>query len=126
MKNQQQKMSQVIEYERRSGAEEIRTPDPHVANVVLYQLSYRPLPQKCGMWNAKRGIVTVYYCRTGAMAAAAASLACNFIFFFSFFSLIESLGLLSRPVLPLSIPFAMFFPFQFSPQAPVDGGRRRH
>ena len=25
------------------GAEEIRTPDPHVANVVLYQLSYRPI-----------------------------------------------------------------------------------
>jgi hypothetical protein len=24
------------------GAEEIRTLDPHVANVVLYQLSYRP------------------------------------------------------------------------------------
>jgi hypothetical protein len=27
----------------KSGAEEIRTPDPHVANVVLYQLSYRPI-----------------------------------------------------------------------------------
>src|ERR1035437_8138315 len=26
-----------------NGAEEIRTPDPHVANVVLYQLSYRPM-----------------------------------------------------------------------------------
>ena len=24
------------------GAEEIRTPGPHVANVMLYQLSYRP------------------------------------------------------------------------------------
>ena len=28
------------------GAEEIRTPDPHVANVVLYQLSYRPFLKK--------------------------------------------------------------------------------
>lgn len=27
----------------KAGAEEIRTPDPHVANVVLYQLSYRPI-----------------------------------------------------------------------------------
>ena len=27
------------------GAEEIRTLDPHVANVVLYQLSYRPLKE---------------------------------------------------------------------------------
>ena len=25
------------------GAEEIRTPDPYVANVMLYQLSYRPV-----------------------------------------------------------------------------------
>ncbi len=25
------------------GAEEIRTPDPYVANVMLYQLSYRPM-----------------------------------------------------------------------------------
>ncbi len=25
------------------GAKEIRTPDPHVANVMLYQLSYRPM-----------------------------------------------------------------------------------
>ena len=24
------------------GAKGIRTPDPHVANVMLYQLSYRP------------------------------------------------------------------------------------
>ena len=29
-----------------NGAEEIRTPDPHVANVVLYQLSYRPVFKK--------------------------------------------------------------------------------
>jgi len=28
---------------KNGGAEEIRTPDPHVANVVLYQLSYRPI-----------------------------------------------------------------------------------
>ena len=25
------------------GEEEIRTPDPHVANVMLYQLSYFPI-----------------------------------------------------------------------------------
>ena len=25
------------------GAEEIRTPDPRVANAMLYQLSYRPI-----------------------------------------------------------------------------------
>ena len=28
--------------EKSGGAEETRTLDPHVANVVLYQLSYRP------------------------------------------------------------------------------------
>lgn len=28
------------------GAEETRTPDPHDANVVLYQLSYRPKGMK--------------------------------------------------------------------------------
>ena len=28
---------------KNGGAEEIRTLDPHVANVVLYQLSYRPM-----------------------------------------------------------------------------------
>ena len=28
------------------GAEEIRTLDPHVANVVLYQLSYRPIKKE--------------------------------------------------------------------------------
>ncbi len=27
------------------GEEEIRTPDPHVANVMLYQLSYFPLAE---------------------------------------------------------------------------------
>ena len=30
----------------KNGAEESRTPDPHVANVVLYQLSYRPLEKR--------------------------------------------------------------------------------
>ena len=28
------------------GEEEIRTPDPHVANVMLYQLSYFPIRAK--------------------------------------------------------------------------------
>lgn len=28
------------------GAEEARTLDPHVANVVLYQLSYRPVQKE--------------------------------------------------------------------------------
>ena len=32
----------VISTSVNGGAEEIRTPDPHVANVMLYQLSYRP------------------------------------------------------------------------------------
>ena len=31
---------------RHGGAEEIRTPDPHVANVMLYQLSYRPVGKR--------------------------------------------------------------------------------
>ena len=31
--------------DRNGGAEEVRTPDPHVANVVLSQLSYRPICQ---------------------------------------------------------------------------------
>ena len=30
----------------KNGAEESRTPDPHVANVVLYQLSYRPVEKR--------------------------------------------------------------------------------
>ena len=27
----------------KNGAERVRTADPHVANVMLYQLSYRPM-----------------------------------------------------------------------------------
>ena len=37
------------------GAEEDRTPDPHVANVVLYQLSYRPFGV---VWFVWRSIMT--------------------------------------------------------------------
>lgn len=29
------------------GAKEIRTPDPHAASVVLYQLSYSPIGRRC-------------------------------------------------------------------------------
>ena len=35
------------------GAEEIRTPDPHVANVMLYQLSYCPMLRKLPKINHK-------------------------------------------------------------------------
>ena len=37
------------------GAEEIRTPDPYVANVMLYQLSYRPMNVKTAAMIPKRG-----------------------------------------------------------------------
>ena len=31
------------------GAKGIRTPDPYVANVMLYQLSYSPILKNCGI-----------------------------------------------------------------------------
>lgn len=41
------------------GAEEIRTPDPHNAIVVLYQLSYDPNQKRAQSTEARRQVKTI-------------------------------------------------------------------